>query len=326
MIRRALFGPMLFKELATQLRGSRAALMITIYVGLILIAVRLLYGMIISQLDYGTPLISAQIGQLLFIGVSLLVQSLMVFLAPATTVHAISREHERGTFELLMSTPISAIQLIGGKLIAAMAFLLLLLLAATPVFSLVLLFGGVMLSDLARVLLITLATAFLGGTFGLCCSAITRQTANATLLCYAVLISVVMGTLFAANVWSLINGLTAAPQALGAINPLSAMATALAPVRPPTTTLTGGFRPLMLLGLLSQGLISTTASDIAPTYRVTVLLYGALSILLFWATLVAVRPRLRLTRDDGMMLAALLAYGLATYLLRGWWTPGIFPS
>ncbi|MEI8308128.1 MAG: ABC transporter permease subunit [Chloroflexales bacterium] len=326
MIRRDVLGPVLFKEVSTQLRGSRAALLITLYVGLVLIAARLLYGMVAAQLDRGTPLLSAQIGQVLFIGVTLMVQALTIFLAPATTVNAISKEHERGTFELILATPLSASMLIVGKLIAAIAFMLLLLLAAAPALTLVLLFGGVAISDVLRVFGTILMTAVVGCAFGLCCSAITRQTYSATLLCYALLISLVGGSLFAANVWSLMNGLTAAPPTLVAANPLSAMATALAPVRPPTTTLTGGFRPLVLLGLLSHGLIDTGDGAIAPTYRVTAMIYGAATIILFWITLQAVRPRRRITREDGVMLAVLLGYGLFTYLLRGWWMPGIFPA
>jgi ABC-type transport system involved in multi-copper enzyme maturation permease subunit len=319
-------APVLFKELATQLRGSRAALMITLYVGLILVAARLLYGVLVGQLDFGAPLLSAQIGQVLFIGVSLVVQALTVFLAPATTVNAISQEHERGTFELILATPLSAGQLLAGKLVAALAFLLLLVLAATPVFTLVLLFGGVELIDVARVIFTVLVTAVAGCVFGLCCSAITRQTYTATLLCYAVLVSLVGGTLFAANVWSLVNGLTAAPPALVAANPLSAMATALAPVRPLGTSLTGGLRPLALLSLLSRGLIESGGQSIVPTYRATTVIYGAATIVMFWVALQAVRRRRRLTREDGLLLLLLLGYGIMAYLARGWWLPGLFPG
>jgi ABC-type transport system involved in multi-copper enzyme maturation permease subunit len=326
MIRRDLLGPVLFKELATQLRGSRAALLITLYVGLVLIATRLLYGLVAAQLDYGKPLLSAQIGQVLFIGVSLVVQTLTIFLAPATTVNAISQEHERGTFDLIRATPLSVGWLLVGKLIAALAFMALLLLAVAPALTLVLLFGGVAAADMLRVIATALITALVGCAFGLCCSAITKQTYSATLLCYALLISLVGGSLFAANVWSLVNGLSAAPPVIVAANPLSAMATALASVRPPDSTVTGGFRPLVMLGLLSRGTIDTVSGEAAPTYRATAMIYGAATIMLLWVALQAVRPRRQITREDGVMLLTLLGYGLAVYLLRSWWMPGIFPA
>lgn len=325
MTRRDLLGPVLFKELATQLRGSRGALLITLFVGLVLIAARFLYGLIVSQLDYGAPLLSAQIGQVLFIGVSLIAQALTIFLAPATTVNAISQEHERGTFELLRATPLSMARLLSDKLVAALAFMLLLLLTSAPVFTLVILFGGVELIDVIRVLFTILATAVVGCMFGLCCSAITKQTYSATLLCYAVLIIIVGGSLFTANVWSLMNGFTAAPPAIVAINPLSAMATALASVRPPTASFTGGFRPLVLLGLLSQGAVNASP-DAVPTYRATAIIYGGLSILLLWVTLFAMHWRRRPGQEDGIIFLTLIGYGLVAFLLRGWWLPGIFPA
>lgn len=325
MTRRDLIGPVLFKELATQLRGSRAALMITVYVGLVLITARLFYGVTASQLGFGRPLLGAQIGQVIFIGVSMVIQTMTLFLAPATTLNAISQEYERGTFDLIRATPLSLSQIVVGKLLAALAFLLLLLISAAPAFTLVLLFGGVATADLGPVLLVILSTAVLGCTFGLFCSAVTRQTFNATLLCYALLISLVGGTLFAANIWSLINGLSAAPAALVVTNPLSAMATALAPIRPPDTSFTGGFRPLVLLNLLSRGVIDSSGV-LVPIYRATSVIYGGLTILLAWGTLVAIRPRLRLIRSDGLMLAILLGYVLLALLARGWWQPGIFPG
>jgi ABC-type transport system involved in multi-copper enzyme maturation permease subunit len=238
-------------------------------------------------------------------------------------VNAISHEHERGTFELLLATPLSASQVLAGKLVAALAFLLLLLTAAAPIFTLVLLFGGVSSADITRVLATLLATAVAGCCFGICCSAITRQTYSATLLCYALLISLVGGTLFAANVWSLVNGLAPAPPALVVANPLSAMAAALAPVRPPEASFTGGLRPLALLSLLSRGVIS--GGQAAPLHRATIILYGAAAIVLFWLALHAVRPRQRwrVRREDGLLLLALLAYTLLAYLVRGWWLIGL---
>jgi hypothetical protein len=103
------------------------------------------------------------------------------------------------------------------------------------------------------------------------------------------------------------------------------MAAALVPAQPPVSSFTGGFRPLVLLGLLSQGTINTGIAT-APIYRGTAVIYGALTLLLFWGALLAVRPRRRPTREDGVMLALLVGYGLLAYLLRPWWVPGIFPG
>jgi ABC-type transport system involved in multi-copper enzyme maturation permease subunit len=316
----------LFKEFAVQMRGSRAAILIGVYVGLAIVAGRLLYGLVTAELDRGAPLLAAQVGQVIFIGLSLGLQTLITFMAPATTVNAISSEHERGTYSLLLTTPLAPIQLVAGKLVAALAFLLVLLVSALPVYGVVLLFGGVEPADIVRVSGVLLVTAITGCVFGLFCSAVTRQTYSATLLCYALLVSLVGGTLFAANVWSLVNSLGAAPPWIVAANPLSAMASALAPARPPSISLTGGLRPLVLLGLLTSGALGAErAAGGVPLHRATVVLYGALSLLLFWATLHIVTPlrRWRLSTIDATLLLLLLGYLVLAYGARAWWLPGL---
>lgn len=317
--------PILFKEFAVQMRGSRAALLIAVYVGLAIVAARLLYGVVAGELDRGEPLVAAQIGQVLFIGLSMGLQALIVFLAPATTVNAISGEHERGTYQLLLTTPVTPLQLVAGKLAAALAFLMLLLLAALPVFAVVVLFGGITAADILRVAGTLVVTAVAGCAFGLLCSAATRQTYSATLLCYALLVSLVGGSLFAANVWSLVNGLTAAPPWLLVANPLSAMASALSATRPPSTSLTGGLRPLALLSLLTSGALGGAGASAVPLYRATAVLYGVGALLLFWATLHVVTPlrRWRLTVVDAAMLILLLGCLVLAYGAMGWWLPGV---
>lgn len=325
-MRRTPAAPVIFKEFAVRMRGSRAALLIGLYVGLAIIAARLLYGVVVGQVDRGAPLVSAQIGQVIFIGLSLGLQALTVFLAPAAAVNAVSSEYERGTVDLLLTTPVAPIQLIAGKLAAALAFMLVLIVAALPVYGVVALFGGVEPADLLRVGATLLLTAVTGCLFGLFCSAVTRQTYSATLLCYALLISLVGGSLFAANVWSLANSMGAAPPWIVVANPLSAMAAALIPVQPPAVSLTGGLRPLVLLNMLTRGVtdLGSLAAPV-PLHRATAVLYGAASIGLFWATLhlAAPRRRWRLTRLDAAILCALLGYLVLAYWSRAWWLPGL---
>lgn len=320
--------PVLVKEFRTQLRGSRAALLITVYVGLALIAMRLVYTSVSSQLNVGPPIFNAQIGQAMFIGLALAIQALTVFLAPATMVNSISSEHERRTYELLLATPLSATQLLVGKLLAGVAFLLLLLLATLPLFSVIILFGGVALSDIARVLATVLGSAVMGCMLGLLCSIITRQTYSATLLCYALLVAAVGGTLFAANLWSLTNGLQAAPATYVVANPLAAIGSALGRTRPPEVVTAETLQPLVILSLLTQGTVPTSANDqlLLPLYRASLTLYGGASLLIFWVSLHAVQPRQRwrLGRMDLIMLGLVVAYGLGVWLARDWWMAGLF--
>lgn len=317
----------LLKELRAALRGSRAALLLTVYVGLALIAARLVYGAVAGQIGSGPPIFSAQVGQAIFIGLTLAVQGLTVFLAPATTVNSVSAEHERRTYDLLAATPLGPGQLLVGKLLTGIAFALLLLIAVLPLFSIVLMFGGVTIADILRVLATVLASAVAGAVLGLFCSALTRQTYSATLLCYALLVALVGGTLLAANFWSLTHAMEPAPPAYLAANPLSAVGSALARTRPPEVLSPEMLRPVVFLSLLTQGVVVELqgARVTLPLYRATLVIYGAVSLALFWLSLHLVRPRRRWVPDkaDAAMLAMVLAYGALVALARPWWEQGV---
>lgn len=321
--------PILFKEFRTQLRGNRAAFLVTLYVGLLLLALHLIYRSVAGQVNFGEPLVSAQIGQALFTGLALALQGLTVYLAPATTVHAISAEYERRTFDMLLTTPLSAPQVLLGKLLAALAFVLLLLVVALPLFSIVILFGGVTLTDIGRVFLTVLLSAVVGSLLGLFCSVVTRQTYAATLICYALLTAIIGGTLFAANLWSVTHSMQPAPPEYVVVNPLSAIASALASARPPEVISTGTLRPLVMLSLLTQGTIIRRGGEVnvLPLYRVTWMLYLGVALFLFWACLYAVQPRRRwrISRIDALLLALLVVYALIGWMSRGWWLPGLIP-
>lgn len=319
--------PILVKEFRTQLRGKRAALLLTVYVGLLLLALWLLYRSVVSQINLGAPLVNAQIGQALFTGLALAVQGLTVFLAPATAVHAISSEYERGTFDMLLKTPLSATQILVGKLLSALAFVSLLLLAALPLFSVIVLFGGVEPGDLTRVFVTILVSAMMSAMLGLACSVFTRQTYAATLLCYAILITLIGGTLFAANLWSITHSMLPAPPEYVLVNPLSAMAAALARTQPPALITPGTLRPTAILGLLTQGTIVQSGGqmNVLPVYRATWMVYGGAMLLLFWMCLHAVQPRRRwrIERMDGVLLLLVLGYALLAWVSRDWYLQGL---
>ncbi|MFQ5459249.1 MAG: ABC transporter permease [Anaerolineae bacterium] len=67
----------------------------------------------------------------------------MAVLAPALTMNAVSGERERQTFELLLATPLTAWQIVRGKLGAALGYVLLMAFAVLPIASVAFLFGGV---------------------------------------------------------------------------------------------------------------------------------------------------------------------------------------
>jgi len=329
-------NPILVRELRTQLRGVRSTVLISTFVGLLIAALVFMYRTIAGRAGLGSPLLNAQIGQALFSGLALLLQTLVVFIAPAITVSAISSEVEQRTLDFVVMTPVRPERVLVGKLFGALAYLAVLLCSVIPLFSVVLLFGGVTFRDIVRVLGLVLVTAVFGVMFGLFCSALLRRTAGATILCYTLLVALVGGTLFAATFWSITHSQQPAPPAFVYINPLSAMASALASspsvvpqgagARPAATTISPNtLQPLALVGVFAQGTFVAAKQgagvELIPVYRATMVLLSLLSLVLFWASTHLLPPRrgFNLRWIDWVMLALVVAALVIAFLSSGWW-------
>jgi ABC-type transport system involved in multi-copper enzyme maturation permease subunit len=176
------------------MRGRRAYVLVTIYVALLGLLVFVVYQSAVEtatrvfdpatgQLVRGDGIsggASAGIGQTIF-GVILVLQTLLtLLLAPALTSGALSMEREKQTLELLITTPVSTLGLVVGKLVSSLAYVLILVLASIPLMSIVFLFGGIAPDDIVRVYLMLLAVSFGAGSIGLFLSAWLKRTQVAT--------------------------------------------------------------------------------------------------------------------------------------------------
>lgn len=329
-------NPILVRELRTQLRGVRSTVLISTFVGLLIAALVFMYRTIAGRAGLGSPLLNAQIGQALFSGMALLLQTLVVFIAPAITVSAVSSEIEHRTLDFVVMTPVKPERVLIGKLLGALAYLAVLLCSVIPLFSVVLLFGGVSFSDIMRVFGLVVITALFGVVFGLFCSTLLRRTAGATILCYTLLVALIGGTLFAATFWSITHSQQPAPPTFVYLNPLSAMASALAGSpslnpnddvsRPEATAVNPDtLSPIALVGIFAQGTFVAAKQGpgviVLPIYRATAVLLSILALVLFWVSTHLLPPRRgrKLRAVDWVLLALLMILLVGAYLGRDWW-------
>lgn len=221
------------KEIRGRMRGRRAFIIITIHV-LLLAVFAWMFMRILeeqnSRLSFGNQVnyASAAIGRGIFIGL-MLVQTLMVaVLAPAATAGAISSEREHQTLDLLAVTPISSIAIVLGKLVSALAWLFVLILASIPVTALVFVFGGVAPDDMIRAYIVLFATVIGLGSVGIFFSTLTRRTGASTGLTFVATLALVVGSVF---VWIFLSSTTESdstglrrqpPEALLYLNPFVA--------------------------------------------------------------------------------------------------------
>jgi len=159
------------KDLRLRLRGWRWAGIVTLYVG-ILAAVAV--GFLLQEHN-PTPGQSTRAGIDLFQTLSIFQLVLIVFVTPASMAGAISGERQHRTWDLLVISRLSALDIVWGKLLGGMVFNLLLIAASIPLFGLIFLFGGIGPGDLISTLVVFLVTVLLLGTASLAVSTLTAR-------------------------------------------------------------------------------------------------------------------------------------------------------
>lgn len=186
-------NPVLRRELRVRMRGRRAFVVLGAYLLLIGAIVFGIHRILITD-ESGSRLQSFQVGQLLFAAFTLVEMSLLALIAPALTATAISGEREGGTFDLLRATPVRAHTIVWGKLLAALGYAGLLIVASIPIASAVFLFGGVSPEDVWKAFLLLVVTTVTFGLLGLFCSALVRTTGLASVLAYVLTVGIVVGS------------------------------------------------------------------------------------------------------------------------------------
>jgi ABC-2 type transport system permease protein len=200
------------KELRSRMRGRRAFVVLTVYLGILALITYGVYVVVAPNARFaaggvgfgGTANASALIGQSIFSILSIFQLILVSFIAPAFTAGQISLEREKQTLDLLISTPMRPAAIVIGKLAAALAFVVLMIVAAIPITAIVLMYGGASVDDIVRQQLVLLATALVLGSIGLFYSARLKRTQAATVLTYITVLAMTLGTTMLFIFWSVV--------------------------------------------------------------------------------------------------------------------------
>lgn len=238
------------KELRSRMRGRRAFIVLTVYLSILALITYGVYvvvapnarGITGGGFGGGQANASALIGQSIFTLLSIFQLILVSFIAPAFTAGQISLEREKQTLDLLISTPMRPGAIVIGKLAAALAFVVLMIVAAVPITAIVLMYGGASVDDIVRQQVVLLATALVLGAIGLFFSALLKRTQAATVLTYISLLVLTLGTTMLFIFWTVVanqseNGFGVgpperAPEQIMYVNPGIAMLDVVANTEP----------------------------------------------------------------------------------------------
>lgn len=178
-------NPVIGRELRVRVRVGRGYLLQAFYLAFMILVVALIYQAAVTENpDLTNPVrIQAALVEFYRVVISMLT-ALIVLIAPALTANAITLERERKTIDLLLATPLTARQLLVGKLMGSFAFIVLLLALTLPVNAVSVMLGGVSFPDLLKAYLLIASGGLVLCAIALFTSVYARNSTLAVLWSY----------------------------------------------------------------------------------------------------------------------------------------------
>ncbi|QDH22403.1 ABC transporter permease [Saccharibacillus brassicae] len=178
-------NPVLDKEFRLRMRTPRSFVALLAYV-LILggLAIGFIYVTMGFQGSQAGMRFDPSTSRMLFYVLSIAQLVLVAFMTPALTAGVISGEREKQTLNILLTTQQSSSAIVLSKLASSLAFMVLIVLATLPIYSIVFLYGGISPSQLTLVFLFYLFTMLLLGSLGILCSTLFKRTIMAVIMTY----------------------------------------------------------------------------------------------------------------------------------------------
>ena len=181
-------NPVLQRELISNLRAPRAFLLMLVYQVALAAVVLIAYPRDI-KIDLSRESASAQrLVDFFFVG-QFAIASLM---APSFTAGAITGEKERKTYEMLLASPLRPWAIVTGKLIAALAHLVVLVAGSLPIIMLCLPLGGVSIFELLAAYIGLLSAIFLFGSISIFCSSYFKRTSASLVVSYVLILPILI--------------------------------------------------------------------------------------------------------------------------------------
>lgn len=175
-------NPVLAKEVKLRFRSSKSFTGVLLYLLAMCIFV---FGFIyITTSLAGTIYFKPSESVILFSFLTFIQLGLVLFITPGLTAGTISGERERQTLPMLLTTSQSSFQIVTGKLLSSVLFLVLLIIAGLPVYSMVFLFGGISPVLLLKSLFFLFVTLLAIGSLGVLFSTLFRRTTVSMIATY----------------------------------------------------------------------------------------------------------------------------------------------
>jgi ABC-type Na+ efflux pump permease subunit len=160
-------GPIIAREVLTAPRPLRFYVARASYVGLLFVLMWTAWQSLIGWREVHELGIIARYGGVLYGMFAFLQLTLILFFAPLFSAASIAHEKDRRTFVLLLMTDLSDLEIVLGKLIAALLNIIAALAAGVGLLALCTLFGGISFGQVLTLFAVTASSGVAGGAMGL---------------------------------------------------------------------------------------------------------------------------------------------------------------
>ena len=137
----------------------------------------------------------------LYVAISIAQAVLLMFIVPSLTATAISSEREKQTLDILLSSKMSTLSIVSGKLMASISRVILLIVCTMPIYSITLLIGGVNIQNILMLSLFFIITTIFVGSIGVCLSTFIKSSKVSTSVAYGVTLVLFIGIIVAAYIY-----------------------------------------------------------------------------------------------------------------------------
>ncbi len=191
-------NPVFDRELRQRSRNGRSLVVMIVFLLLALGVAYLSYlGETANQSIDPFSVLSQSVGRTMFEWVMILELVLLLFVVPGLSAGAITGERDRQTLIPLQVTMVGPTGIFLGKVLSSSSFVLLLIVASTPIMAVAYLLGGITIPQVLTSMMALIMIGFLLAVIGVACSSLTRGTAASTLFAYGFSLLITIGTLVA---------------------------------------------------------------------------------------------------------------------------------
>lgn len=273
-------NPVLNKEFKLRFRTFKSFLGLFFY--LLALGILIIGFVFIQSLSSNQGFFKPDQSRDLFMMLSVLQLGLILFITPGLTAGVISSERERQTLNIMLTTVQSSTSIIVSKLISSISFLLLLIIASLPLYSIVFLFGGISPGQVLTTIGFYIFTMITFGSLGVLFSTLIRKTIVSMVTTYGVTLFLAGGTAFLTLILMELNQ-GHIPSAAPANNPLPYFTAMLNP-------------PIVLLGIFQPEIVDEVQRGTGiefPLWISFLISYTVIFIGALWLSIRKLRPNMK---------------------------------